>query len=265
MRTMRNFGRVIEVLTAGMKFSSDKYNIEGKVPFDNDTLPNESEIKIWNLAETTINNIKRGKVLMLNAGYKGDVGLLLHGYISNVDTVWEGVDKITTIHVLDSEDLDKREVKEIAFAENTLASKIIKQMASYIGLPIAQFSLNRDYRYQDGYTAKGKVTEIIAKVAKDCGTSVYINKNKLYVRNLRSGGDNVFAVNTKTGLIGTPGRFEKDGAKGFNIKMQLQHRVTTASVLNLSYSRFTGKAHVRSGSHTFSRTGDFVTEVEAIL
>lgn len=260
-----NFGRIIEVMTNNMKFSSLNYNIEGKVPFDNDTLPNEAEIKLWNLSDSTLNNIKRGQVLMLNAGYTGDVGLLLHGYISNVETVWEGVDKITTINVLDSEDLSKRQVKEIAFAKGTLASKIIKQMAGYVGLPVAQMELNQDYRYQEGYTAKGPVTEIIAKVCKDCGTSVYINKNKLYVRNLRRGGDDVFALNKNTGLIGTPGRFEQDGMKGFNLKMQLQHRVTTASVIDLTYSQFTGRVHVRSGSHTFSRTGDFVTEVEAIL
>ncbi|MEI4920863.1 hypothetical protein Q8G81_35495, partial [Klebsiella pneumoniae] len=71
---MNNFGRVIEVMTANMKFSSEFYNIEGKVPFDSDPLPNESEIKLWNLSDKTINNIKRNEVLMLNAGYKGDVG-----------------------------------------------------------------------------------------------------------------------------------------------------------------------------------------------
>lgn len=260
-----NFGRVIEVMTANMKFSSENYNIEGTVPFDNDALPNEAEIKLWNLSDTTLSNIKRNEVLMLNAGYKGDVGLLLHGYISNVQTVWEGMDKVTTINVLDSEDLDKREVKEIAYAKNTLASKIIKQMAGYIGLPIAQMDLNQDYRYQEGYTAKGKVTEIITKVCKDCGTSVYINKNKLYIRSLRRGADSVFAANSNTGLIGTPGGFQDDSGKGYNISMQLQHRVTTASVIDLTSRAFTGRLYVRSGSHRFSRTGDFITEVAAIL
>lgn len=265
VKTLANLGRVIEVMTANMKFSSDGYNIEGTVPFDNDPLSNESEIKIWNLSDTTLNNIKKGKVSMLNAGYKGDVGLLLHGYISKVYTSWEGVDKITTIKVLDSEDLSKRDVKEIAFAKGTLASQIIKQMAGYIGLPIAQMELNQDYRYQEGYTAKGPVTEIITKVAKDCGTSAYINKNKLYVRSLRRGGDSVFSVNKSTGMIGTPEPFEENGASGFNIKMQLQHRITTASVIDLTCKQFTGRLYVRAGSHSFSRTGEFITEVEAIL
>ncbi|MEK4113222.1 hypothetical protein MHH92_23430 [Paenibacillus sp. FSL M7-1414] len=261
----KNFGRVLEVMTENMKFSMADYNIEGVVPFDNDPLPNEAEIKIWNLSDTTLNNIKRNNVLMINAGYKGDIGVILHGYISQVATAWSGVDKITNIRVLDGYDLSKRQVKEIAFAKNTLGSKIIKQMAAYIGLPIAQMDLNQDYRYQDGYSAKGAVTDIISKVCKDCGTSCYINKGKLYVRSLRRGADDLFALNSDTGLIGTPAAFEQSGAKGYNLSSQLQYRITTASAIDLKSRAWNGRLYVRSGSHTFSRTGDFKTDMEAVI
>ncbi|MEK3824425.1 phage protein [Paenibacillus sp. FSL K6-1558] len=261
----KNFGRVLEVMTEGMKFSMSDYNIEGVVTFDNDPLPNEAEIKIWNLSDKTLNNIKTNKVLMINAGYKGDVGVILHGYVSHVSTAWSGVDKITTIKVLDGYDLSKRQVKEIAFAKGTLGSQIIKQMAVYIGLPIAQMDLNQDYRYQDGYSAKGAVTEIISKVCKDCATSCYINKGKLYVRSLRRGADNRFALNSDTGLIGSPAPFEQSGVKGYNLSSQLQYRITTASAIDLKSRAWTGRLYVRSGSHTFTRTGDFKTDMEAIM
>lgn len=260
-----NFGRVVEVMVAGMSFSMDNYAIEGTVPFDNDVLPNESEIKIWNLAPETVNKIKRNATLMVNAGYKGDVGLILHGFVSAVRTVREGVDRITTINVLDAENLDKRTLKDIAYKEGTLASYIIKEMAGQIGLQLAQFDLYQDYRYTDGYTANGAVTEIISKVAQDCRTSVYINKGKLYVRNLRRGKDALFKLSEDTGLIGVPEWFDSDGAQGYNLTSQLQYRITTASVIDLKSHTFTGRLYVRTGSHTFSRTGDFATEMEAVM
>ncbi|MBW7452435.1 phage protein [Paenibacillus sepulcri] len=260
-----NFGRVVQVMVAGMQFDMDKYNLEGNVPFDNDVLPNESEIRIWNLAPETINKIKRNETLMVNAGYKGDVGLILHGFVSAARTVRDGVDRITTINVLDAEDLSKRTIKDIAYKEGTLASYIIKEMAGQIGLQLAQFDLYQDYRYMDGYTATGKATEIIAKVAEDCRTSVYINKGKLYVRNLRRGKDELFKLSADTGLIGTPEWFESDGAQGYNLTSQLQYRITTASVIDLKSDAFIGRLYVRTGSHTFSRTGDFTTEMEAVL
>lgn len=260
---MRNFGRVAELLIANRKFSMDSYAMEAKVSFDNNALPNESEIKIWNLSDKTLNNIKQGEIVKLNAGYVGDVGLMLQGYISKVQTLWEGVDKVTSIFVLDRVDSTKE--TSMVYAKNTRASYIIKQMADKIHLPIAQMSLNVDYQYKEGYTAKGTGADIISKVAKDCGTSIYINKGKLYVRSLRRAGDNVFTLSKESGLIGTPERFEEAGVKGFNVQSQLQHRITTASVIDLTYSQFEGRVYVRSGSHHISRTGDFTTEMETIL
>ncbi|MBP2002565.1 hypothetical protein J2Z69_003651 [Paenibacillus shirakamiensis] len=260
-----NFGRICEVMTGNLKFTMQDFNMEATIPFDHDPLPNESEIKIWNLSDVTVNKLKTGQVLTMNAGYQGDTGLVLQGNISKVQTSWSGVDKITTIKVLDSENLDKREVKDMAFAKNTFGGSIIKQMAGYIGLPIAQFDLVKNYQYKEGYTATGKVTEIIAKVAKDCDTEVYINKGKLYVRNLKKGKDSVFKLDKSKGMIGSPERFEDEGSKGYNLKSQLQYRITTASVIDLSSQLFTGRLYVRSGSHHISRTGDFTTEVEAIL
>ncbi|UVI28162.1 phage protein [Paenibacillus spongiae] len=264
---MANFGRVVEVMVAGMTFSMDNFAIEGTVPFDSDPLPNESEIKIWNLTAATVNKIKRNDTLVVNAGYKGDVGVILHGFVSSVQTVREGVDRITRIKVIDSEDLSERTFKDVSYKEGTLASYIIRAMAGQIGLPIAQFELVQDYRYMDGYTASGEVTEIISKVAEDCKTSVYINKGKLYVRNLKRGRgeDHLFKLNESTGLIGVPEYQDDEDSKGYQITSQLQYRITTASVIDLSSEDFTGRLYVRSGSHTFSRTGDFVTSVEAIL
>lgn len=262
---MANFGRAVEIMVNNMSFSMDNYAMEGTIPFDNDLLPNESEIKLWNLSNDTLSRIRRNDVLMVNAGYRGDVGVILHGFISRVQTRREGVDAITTINVLDSQDLSKRKVDDIAYAQGTLASYILKQMAAQLGLPIAQFQLNQDYRYDEGYTASGEVTEIISKVAADCGTSAYINKGKLYIRNLRRGADDVFALSTETGLIGSPEAFEDEKFKGYHFKSQLQYRITTASVVDLSCKSFQGRLHVRSGTHTFSRTGDFTTEAEAIL
>ncbi|WP_301171024.1 phage protein [Brevibacillus nitrificans] len=260
-----NFSRVVEVMVNNMSFSMDKYGMEGTIPFDNDLLPNESQIKLWNLSKDTISRIKRNDTLMVNAGYRGDIGVILHGFVAKVLTKQEGVDAVTSIYVLDSQDLSSRKVEDIAYSEGTLASYILKQMAAQLGLPIAQFELNQDYRYEEGYTASGEVTDIISKVAKDCGTSAFINKGKLYIRNLRRGADDVFALSPATGLIGSPEYFEEEKFKGYRVKSQLQYRITTASVVDLKCKDFEGRIHVRSGTHTFSRTGDFMTEAEAIL
>jgi hypothetical protein len=262
---MANFGRVIEVTVDTLFFSSEFYTIEGTVPFDNDPVPNESEIKIWNLSYETIGYFNKGAIVTVTAGYKGDTGLLLKGFISKVETKSDGVDRVTTIHVMDSDDFAKREVRDIAYQNGVLASYILRQMAAQLGLPIAQFELNQDYKYEEGYTASGEVTKIISDVAADCGTSAYVNKGQLYIRNLRIGADDVFLLSPDTGLIGSPEPFTEDDFTGYHLESQLQYRITTASVIDVKSKYFEGRVHARSGSHSFSGSGDFKTTVEAIL
>ncbi|WP_211750238.1 hypothetical protein [Paenibacillus sp. Marseille-Q4541] len=263
---MSNFGRVIEILVGGMKFSSLDFNIEGTVPFDNDTLPNESEVKIWNLSDSTINKLKRNSVLHINAGYTGDIGTILQGYVTKRWSAWDGPNRITTLKVLDGPDLTVRKIVSKAYAKGTLASYILKDLASKLGIPVAQMELSKDVRYLGGYTADGVITEVMADITKDCGTSFFMNKGRIYIRNLRRGADPLFKLSQKTGLIGSPEPLEgDDGVIGYNLRSQLQHRISTASTVDLTSRIWSGRVHVRSGSHKFSRTGDFMTEMEAIM
>lgn len=261
---MSSFGRVVEVITSGMTLQSADFAIEGSVPFDSDAVPNEAEIKIWNLSNSTASKIKRGAVLLLKAGYAGDVGTILHGYISKVSTVRSGPDKVTTIHVLDGPDLSVRKITSKAYAKGTLGSYILRDLAGMLGLAIGQLDLVQDYRYMDGYTADGEIITKLEDVAKDCGTSIYVNKGRLYIRSLRRGADKRFVLSQATGLIGSPESLQDGAASGFTLRSQLQHRITTASVIDLQSESFNGRLYVRSGQHSFSRTGDFVTEMEAI-
>lgn len=262
---MVNFGRVVEIRVGSRSLSSEDFTIEFTVPFDNDLLPNESEIKIYNLTDTTINLFKLKEELIINAGYKGNTGTILKGNISKCSTQYSGVDKITTIHVLDAEKMSDRKVNDLAFAENTKASTILKQMTKELGITVAQMYLNEDMNYEDGYTATGEITDIIKKIAADCGTSAYINKGELYIRNLRLGNDTVVYLSADSGLIGQPEEFDdgEDKPKGMRIKSQLQHLITTASVIELTAKRSIKKLHIRKGSHKCS-SSDFVTEMEGI-
>jgi hypothetical protein len=262
---MLNFGRVVDIQAGDMSLSNKDFTIEFTVPFDNDLLPNESEIKIYNLSDTSILGFKLDKALIINAGYEGNAGTILQGFISKVKTEYNGVDKTTTIYVLDSENLSSRKLEDIVYGEETLASTILEEMAGQLGLKIAQMNLNQDVLYESGYTATGEITGIIKKLAADCGTSAYVNKGQLYIRNLREGNDASIDLSADTGLIGQPEAFDEGdyGFKGLRLKAQLQHRITTASVIQLISKRVEAKLHIRKGSHKCSGS-DFVTEMEGI-
>jgi len=289
MSEHRLFDRFAEVKVSDyFCVNNEQLKIKFTVPFDDNTEANESTIEIYNLSDNTISKIKKNDICTITAGYKGDTGVILSGRISLVKTTHDGVDKCTTIYVLDSEDLTEKSIESKSYAAGTSASNILKDLANKLKMPITILKLPTDVKYSKGWTCDGVITEEMQKVAKHCGASVYINKGKLYIRPLTEGDNINFILSVDTGLIGVPSEFTEEveldkedvqnmatqkgqskiktvGDKkvieehGFNITSLLQHRITTASLITLNSKYGKGSYRVRSGVHRYDDT--FVTEM----
>lgn len=265
------FGRRAIIQCGNVTLNSEELDFEFDVPFDDNTEANECQITIYNLTKTTINEFKYNRNITITAGYKGDTGVIFSGYISKVITRKEGTDKVTKIWALDDTDLQERDIVDVTYAAGTTASYILRDLISRVSLPLAVFSVKRDWTYKDEVKIDGGLMSNIEKYAEVCGISVYINKGKIYARHL-SEGDNInFTVNEGTGLISSPEEFEEeitaedytDTIKGYKFEMLLQHRMNTAAIINLSSLNVSGRFRVRSGRHIFNES-ECVTEVEVI-
>ncbi len=261
---MEQFGRVVEVSIGGKTFRSKDLYIEFDVPFDDDASPNESVVRIYNLSQDTIARIKRNDILTINAGYEGDVGLLLSGRVSYVSTRKDGPDKVTSIYVLDGPDLTGVKIEEKAYAPGVTGRTILNDLIPLLKVPIGAFRLPKNKVYTDGYTVSGSIIDHCEEVAKDCGAAFYINRGKLYIRALSDGDDARFVLRNDTGLVGSPERFEeRDGVKGYHIECLLQHRITTASIIDLESKFVRGRFRVRRGRHVCNMD-TFLTTAEVI-
>lgn len=195
------FKRSIIIQTGKVTINADDLDMEFDVEFDDDTETNESEITVYNLSDTTIQNIKKGEKLTLTAGYKEDTGIILSGFISQVKTSFDDLDKVTIIKVVDSAGGAEREIKDLAFAKGVSASKVLRKLIEMTKLPLAVFSIQRDFVYKDGLTINDGLMETIKKQAQVCGVSAYVNKGQVYVQPLSKGEDVNFSLTVDTGLI----------------------------------------------------------------
>jgi len=102
------FGRVIKATVAvgsgTLHFNSEDLEIRFEVPFDDDSKPNVSTLRIFNLTKTTINRMKKGQNVTLVAGYSSDYGVIVEGKITKIVSAYEGADKITTISFKEGQD-----------------------------------------------------------------------------------------------------------------------------------------------------------------
>lgn len=255
------FGSTAIIRCNGAVIKSSDLDLEFTVPFDDDMEEDEVEIIIYNLSNTTVNQLTKNASITIEAGYKGDTGVIFKGYISKRKTVYEGVDRKTTLKCLDR--VNSKTLKEKTYKAGTKASAILKSLVQMTGTPIAVFKMRRDYTYKDEQKVDGDLMENIKKYAEVCGVSVYVNKGQIYAEYLKSGGNNnEFNVQESTGMINTPSEYEeevtaedyKETIKGYEIEMLLQHRMTTGSIINLKSVNANGTYRVRSGEHIFNES-----------
>lgn len=258
------------IKTGDVTIDNQDLDVEFEIPFDDDTEADEAEIIVYNISDLTIQNIKKDAQISVTAGYGSDTGVIFSGVISKVKTYYSGEDRVTEIYAIDQASLQERELKSISYAKGTTASKILRDLVSQVGLPVAVFSPKRDHTYKDKSTVDGGLMENIRKYAKVCGVSAYICKGQIYVRHILDGDGLDFTLSSDTGLLSLS-EFEeeqtaedfKDTVTGYEMTMLLQHRITTASLIHVQSRNVTGTYRVREGSHTYDGT-DFLTKVKAI-
>lgn len=264
------YGHTVLIQTGDVTISNRELDCEFDIPFDDDTEADEAEILVYNLSDTTVQNIKTGEQITVTAGYGSDTGIIFSGYISKPKTYYSGVDRITEIHAIDSNERKGREIESISYAGGTPASRILQDLVGMVGLPVAVFAPKRDHVYKDKATVEGGLMENIRKYAKVCGVSAYICKGQVFVRPVVDGDGLDFTLSADTGLLELS-EFEEestaedfiDTVHGYEIAMLLQHRVTTASLIKVNSKNVSGSYRVREGSHTYDGT-NFLTKVKAV-
>lgn len=253
------FGSVAVVKSGQVTISSETLDVEFDVPFDDDMEANEAEIVVYNLSDNTIKQLKKGASITIEAGYKGDTGVVFDGFISKVKTEYDDADKKTTIYALD--DIKEHNIVNMTFGKNAKASSILKKLIGKTGLPVAVFKIRRDHTYDHEQTIDGDLMENISRLAKVCGISVYVSKGKIYARHIKEGDNINFTVSSETGMIGSPTEYTEeitaedftDVIDGYDVKMLLQHRMCTGAIVSLKSKVATGTYRVCSGRHSFSQ------------
>ena len=79
------------------KYSMDNLYFEFEVPFEDSDTIQTAKFKAYNLSESTRKGIKRGDVIILNAGYEGDVGAIFVGQVSACSHKHQNTEWITEI------------------------------------------------------------------------------------------------------------------------------------------------------------------------
>lgn len=263
---MKLWMREIELTAGDKQFNNKDFDIEFKVPFGDSKDPKISEVTIYNLTQQTIADIESKAYLILNAGYRGDIGNILTGKVEKVETDWRGVDKATVLTVSDG-GFEWRNTKiNKTYTKGSKAKYIMTDLAGLLGYEIGEIEPKKDLTYQLGKTISGYVEVALKQLVKDTESKMYINKNKIYIRDEKKGTETGFLLNKGTGLIDSPEKTEEEDPSGnkvikYDVKCLLNSRITTDSIIQIESRTVNGNFRVIKGSHDGK---DFITECTVV-
>ncbi len=247
-----------KIICGAVTLLSNELDFEFTVQFDDDMEANETEIVVYNLSQNTIKQLKKDSKISIEAGYKGDTGVVFNGYITRVKTKREEADKVTTIKCLD--DIAEHDISETTFAAGTKASTILKTLLNKTGLTVKVFNMRRDHTYDSEQKVDGDLMENIKKFSEVCGVSTYIKNGVIYSRHIKEGDNIYFELTEETGLIGSPEEFEEEVTaedftetiNGYECESLFQHRFAAGGIVKLKSLEANGEYRICSGTHTFN-------------
>lgn len=253
-----SFMRNVEVIIGTRKWNNPPLDIDFSVKFDTDSIPDEAEISIFNLNQDSITNIKRGMNITVNAGYGVDVGVILNGVITDVETNITGADKETKIKALNvTNQYINRQIHKV-YKAGTVASFIIKDLLGIVGIKPNQLSLQEDIVYKRGFNATGKIKDVVNTIVRQCKSRLIIRNTAIIITTKDKGIEEGFVLNSKTGLLSIEKIDKSDSVATHKVSMLLNHAINPYTILKIESSKLNGLVLVIQGEHK----ADFTTDVE---
>lgn len=260
------WNRKVEVISNEREWTFPELNMTFTVNFDSDTIPDETDISIFNLSDDSIANIKSGQDIIINAGYNKDLGTILEGVIQYASLEQNGVDRELKIHAINVTDQYMSTNINYTYWRGTDSEHIIRDVLGYVGIIPSVLNLASPQVYQLGFNANGKIIDVIRRLADDADSKVIIKNSGIFIVPDYSGDEDViWELSAKTGLIDIKPIDDTSTPAKYKIKMLLNHAIEPYSLIQIDSSTFQGKAVVSDGKHESGGFGgDFITEVNVI-
>jgi hypothetical protein len=191
-----------------------------RVRFDIDKNPlgtsNKAKIEIFNMSNNSKQSIDKGYIVQLKAGYQGILNTLFIGNVlpDGIGSTRSGPDIITSLECGDGESSIATARLDKSYPAGTTALQILQDCASAMnvennfnpdGTGSGIVFLPNNPVYNNGFSARGPVSDTLNKVLKRLGLEWSIqNGNLNVVPKTGHNGQQAVVVSVNTGMIGVP-------------------------------------------------------------
>lgn len=271
--------RAATLIIGGRKYDLDGLDFSFEIPFEDSDEPPVATVKVTNLSTGTRNNIKKDDPVILNAGYRGDVGCILVGKVVGLKHKHNNVDWLSTLTVQPCGEEILRSLVNKTYAENTKALAMVKDLLNIFGVEVARCELSKNITYPRGRVCRGILKQILNEiVVSECKSKFIVRPTgQTYVMKDEDGINNGLTISPETGLlrandeqIPIPIETKANSQKTSEEREEdtiartclLNYNISTDEIIKLQSRDLNGRFIVVKGKHVGSRTGDWKTDME---
>lgn len=251
-----------------------------EVPFEDSTTLQSATFAVHNLSEATRNGIKRGHVVILNAGYGGDVGVIFVGQVSACSHQHQGTEWITKITATAAMDewLSRKVSK--TYTQKISAKEIVPDLLNIFGLEVSAFELAVNKVYERGRICSGKLKDVLIQIiVNECKSRLLIKNGTIVINDPSKGIKTGYVLTPESGLLATSDDVEETiiavgvnsnksstqkGEAGNYITREclLNYHIGPADEIKIQSRNLNGKFLVVRGKHVGNPTGQWKTVLE---
>lgn len=235
------FGQIRKITIEDTVFSFENLDIEFEIDSKDDISSDLAKIYIYNLSKSTLEKLKKGQALVVEAGYKDNSGIIFNGTIDDIKTELEGTDYKTTILATPSNNLFTNTIVNIQFNSGIKASEILKKLENNIPYKIKILDIPKDIVYQKGKVLSTRLNNAIKIICDDIGAISIFEKNMIIIKAPNKVYTSVLKFGSQNGLIYIKRNSEKDGKESFTLESILNPQLMLNQVIEVDSINYPGR------------------------
>lgn len=256
------------------------HQISFTIKKDNNKEPNHSEITIVNLDDNLVNyitsNIENYLVIILEAGYVGEVKTVFKGTVSKIVDKWRKETRETTLKCADAAINVKEAITSRTYPKGTPYINVINDLAKDLGTPIGRIEIDNSVPNLTGpMSLLGSTSNQLGNLTNSINHSYSIQDGSIYVlpKNKRLVQQSAY-LSDSTGLKEGPeplsqsekkAKKNKTPANGVSLSCQLDGSIIPESTIYVKARGYDGAFRVTKVTHKGSyEESEWTTNVEAI-
>jgi hypothetical protein len=265
--TFWNRQATLQIGTA--QWDMDELEFSFKVTFDSGEKLPTCEVEVKNLSQTRRKAIRKGDLLIINAGYEGDIGVLFAGEVTSRQNEKSGTEWSTKLLASPiAGQWISAQVNKTYRAG--YASDIIRDLLRIFGVEIGQFTLKKDRYYQRGKLCKGKLKDVLRNiVVQDCKSSFAVKNQAVYISATGGSEKLTYELTEESGLLTAKKNKSEPSSDNTEpitdtVTCLLNYHIGSGDKIRIRSLELNGDFKVIRGSHSGSRSGIYQTALEVV-